>query len=78
MPKELTTEVVKGCLYTCILIVRSVGHTPPEITLITLCVAKPASPTEFHLLYYHYKRIWHELCCAVTMHSSKNSWVLGI
>ncbi len=35
MPKELTTEVVRGCFYTRILIVRLDGCTPPEITLIT-------------------------------------------
>ncbi len=35
MPKELTTEVVRGCLYTWMLIGRLDGRTPPEITLIT-------------------------------------------
>ncbi len=35
MPKEPTTEVVRGCLYTWMLIGRLDGRTPPEITLIT-------------------------------------------
>ncbi len=35
MPKEPTTEVVRGCLYTWMLIVILDGRTPPEITLIT-------------------------------------------
>ncbi len=35
MPKELTTEVVRGCLYTWMLIGRLDGRTPPEIMLIT-------------------------------------------
>ncbi len=35
MPKELTTEVVRGCLYTWMLIRRLDGRTPLEITLIT-------------------------------------------
>ncbi len=35
MPKEPTTEVVRGCLYTWMLIGRLDGCTPPEITLIT-------------------------------------------
>ncbi len=35
MPKELTTEVLRGCFYTLILIGRLDGQTPPEITLIT-------------------------------------------
>ncbi len=35
MPKELTTEVIRGCLYTWMLIGRLDGRTPPEITLIT-------------------------------------------
>ncbi len=35
MPKELTTEVVRGCLYTWMLIGRLDGRTPLEITLIT-------------------------------------------
>ncbi len=38
MPKELTTEVVRGCISTRILIGRLDGHTPPEITLITSLV----------------------------------------
>ncbi len=38
MPKELTTEVVRGCLYTWMLIGRLDGRTPPEITLITSLV----------------------------------------
>ncbi len=35
MPKELTTEVVRGCVYTWMLIGRLDGRIPPEITLIT-------------------------------------------
>ncbi len=40
MPKELTTEVVRGCLYTWMLIGRLDGRTPPEITLITSLIFK--------------------------------------
>ncbi len=36
MPKELTTEVVRGYFYTLILIGRLDGSTPPEMKLITL------------------------------------------
>ncbi len=35
MPKELTTEVVRGCFYTRILIGGLDRHTPSEITFIT-------------------------------------------
>ncbi len=39
MPKELTMEVVRGCIHTQILIVRLNGRTPPEFMLILVCDA---------------------------------------
>ncbi len=35
MPKEQTTDLVRGCFYTLILIGKIDGHTPPKITLIS-------------------------------------------
>ncbi len=58
MLKELTTEVVRGCLYTWMLIGRLDGRTPPEITLIT----------SLHEFMYPYnlsingKQIWLDVC----------------
>ncbi len=58
MPKELTTEVVRGCLYTWMLIGRLDGRTPPKITLIT-------SLHEFMCPYnlsINGKQIWLDVC----------------
>ncbi len=41
MPKELTMEVVRDCIYTWILIGRLDGHSPPKITLITSLLSGP-------------------------------------
>ncbi len=58
MPKELTTEVVRGCLYTWMLIGRLDGRTPLEITLIishmltcvqTVCEGERAGEIEYVL-----------------------------
>ncbi len=48
MPKELTTEVVRGCFYTWILIGRLDGCTPPEITFITSFKGSATFHDSFH------------------------------
>ncbi len=47
MPKEQTTDLVRGCFYTLILIGKIDGHTPPKITLISSLMFESAMTSFF-------------------------------